>query len=155
MCSRVYRWLAVHVRDLFSASKKASGRHVETYSRMLLGDAVRMLSKALERCYENMSKRSNFQLRCIHVQERSRVLARDWISVTGGKASIIPDTRMNDGNRKAASTIDHLPAFNPRKRGIIHGRLNASWKICSLVVNRQSFLVIDGSLLKSLLVWTV
>ena len=28
-----------------------------------------------------------------------------------------------------------------------------SWKICSLVVNRQSFLVIDGSLLKSLLVW--
>ena len=33
------------------------------------------------------------------------------------------------------------------------GRLNASWKICSLVVNRQSFLVIDGSLLKSLLVW--
>ena len=40
MCSRVYRWLAVHVRDLFSASKKASGRHVETYSRMLLGDAV-------------------------------------------------------------------------------------------------------------------
>lgn len=30
---------------------------------------------------------------------------------------------------------------------IIHGRLNASWKICSLVVNRQSFLVIDGYLL--------
>ena len=27
---------------------------------------------------------------------------------------------------------------------LINGRLNASWKICSLVVNRQSFLVIDG-----------
>jgi hypothetical protein len=30
--------------------------------------------------------------------------------------------------------------------GIIHGILNASWKICSLVVNGQSFLVIDGYL---------
>ena len=29
---------------------------------------------------------------------------------------------------------------------IIHGILNASWKICSLVVNGQSFLVIDGYL---------
>lgn len=28
-----------------------------------------------------------------------------------------------------------------------HGRLNASWKICSLAVNGQSFLVIDGYLL--------
>jgi hypothetical protein len=37
--------------------------------------------------------------------------------------------------------------FNSAKSGIIHGRLNASWKICSLVVNRQSFLVIDGYLL--------
>ena len=30
---------------------------------------------------------------------------------------------------------------------IIHGILNALWKICSLVVNGQSFLVIDGYLL--------
>ena len=29
---------------------------------------------------------------------------------------------------------------------IIHGILNASWKICFLVVNGQSFLVIDGYL---------
>jgi hypothetical protein len=33
------------------------------------------------------------------------------------------------------------------KKGIIHGILNALWKICSLVVNGQSFLVIDGYLL--------
>jgi len=31
--------------------------------------------------------------------------------------------------------------------GNVHGRLNASWKICSLAVNGQSFLVIDGYLL--------
>ena len=29
----------------------------------------------------------------------------------------------------------------------VHGRLNASWKISSLAVNGQSFLVIDGYLL--------
>ena len=28
---------------------------------------------------------------------------------------------------------------NTNGEGIIHGRLNASWKICSLVVNGQSF----------------
>ena len=33
--------------------------------------------------------------------------------------------------------------------GNVHGRLNASWKICSLAVNGQSFLVIDGYLLNS------
>jgi hypothetical protein len=32
-------------------------------------------------------------------------------------------------------------------RGKVHGILNASSKICSLVVNGQSFLVTDGSLL--------
>ena len=31
----------------------------------------------------------------------------------------------------------------------VHRRLNASWKICSLAVNGQSFLVIDGYLLNS------
>ena len=31
----------------------------------------------------------------------------------------------------------------------IHGKLNASWKISSLAVNGQSFLVIDGYLLDS------
>jgi hypothetical protein len=31
----------------------------------------------------------------------------------------------------------------------VHGRLNASWKICSLAVNGQSFLVIFGYLLNS------
>jgi hypothetical protein len=31
-------------------------------------------------------------------------------------------------------------------RGNVYGRLNASWKICSLAVNGQSFLVIDGYL---------
>ena len=31
--------------------------------------------------------------------------------------------------------------------GIIYGILNALWKICCLVVNGQSFLVIDGYLL--------
>ena len=33
------------------------------------------------------------------------------------------------------------------KMGKVHGILNASSKICSLVVNGQSFLVTDGSLL--------
>ena len=32
-------------------------------------------------------------------------------------------------------------------KGKVHGILNASSKICSLVVNGQSFLVTDGSLL--------
>ena len=31
----------------------------------------------------------------------------------------------------------------------VHGRLNASWKICSLAVKGQSFLVIDGYLLNT------
>ena len=31
----------------------------------------------------------------------------------------------------------------------VHRKLNASWKICSLAVNGQSFLVIDGYLLNS------
>ena len=34
-----------------------------------------------------------------------------------------------------------------RPLGKVHGILNASSKICSLVVNGQSFLVTDGSLL--------
>ena len=32
-------------------------------------------------------------------------------------------------------------------KGNVHGRLIASWKICSFAVYGQSFLVIDGSLL--------
>ena len=32
------------------------------------------------------------------------------------------------------------------KKGNVHGKLNASWKISSLAVNGQSFLVIDGYL---------
>ena len=36
---------------------------------------------------------------------------------------------------------------NWKEEGNVHGRLNASWKICSLAVNGQSFLVIDGYLL--------
>merc|ERR1712003_68695 len=35
------------------------------------------------------------------------------------------------------------------KKGKVHRRLNAFWKICSLAVNGQSFLVIDGYLLNS------
>ena len=37
-------------------------------------------------------------------------------------------------------------SMDSRKRKI-HGKLNASWKISSLAVNGQSFLVIDGYLL--------
>merc|ERR1712061_438469 len=37
-----------------------------------------------------------------------------------------------------------------RKKRKVHRRLNASWKICFLAVNGQSFLVIDGYLLNSL-----
>jgi hypothetical protein len=40
--------------------------------------------------------------------------------------------------------LDGNPREIPRK---VHGRLNASWKISSLAVNGQSFLVIDGYLL--------
>ena len=40
-----------------------------------------------------------------------------------------------------------LVTIGNKTERIIHGRLNASWKICSLVVNRQSFLLIDGYLL--------
>ena len=36
-------------------------------------------------------------------------------------------------------------------KGNVHGRLNGSWKICSLAANGQSFLVIDGYLLNSYL----
>ena len=45
----------------------------------------------------------------------------------------------------------HFPANTRMKHkdrlGKVHGILNASSKICSLVVNGQSFLVTDGSLL--------
>ena len=37
--------------------------------------------------------------------------------------------------------------FQEDGEGKVHGRLNASWKISSLAVNGQSFLVIDGYLL--------
>merc|ERR1712087_712823 len=37
-----------------------------------------------------------------------------------------------------------------KKKREVHGILNASSKICFLVVNGQSFLVIDGSLLNSM-----
>jgi len=40
--------------------------------------------------------------------------------------------------------IGFLWSIQSRK---VHGRLNASWKISSLAVNGQSFLVIDGYLL--------
>ncbi len=43
--------------------------------------------------------------------------------------------------------ITSSPNFN-RWQGKVHGRLNASWKISCLAVNGQSFLVIDGYLLK-------
>ena len=35
----------------------------------------------------------------------------------------------------------------PGEIRVIHGCMTASWKICSLAINRQSFLVIDGYLL--------
>jgi hypothetical protein len=41
----------------------------------------------------------------------------------------------------------HLWMTFDNKEGKVHGRLNASWKISSLAVNGQSFLVIDGYLL--------
>ena len=41
-----------------------------------------------------------------------------------------------------------LPAVRKLQRKV-HTSLNASWKICSLAVNGQSFLVIDGYLLNS------
>ena len=40
-----------------------------------------------------------------------------------------------------------LTKMNRKDKGKIHGKLNASWKISSLAVNGQSFLVIDGYLL--------
>ena len=46
--------------------------------------------------------------------------------------------------------INNLPdSWNDLKINLckIHGKLNASWKISSLAVNGQSFLVIDGYLL--------
>ena len=46
--------------------------------------------------------------------------------------------------------IGFLWSIQSRK---VHGRLNASWKISSLAVNGQSFLVIDGYLLNLNAVW--
>ena len=43
----------------------------------------------------------------------------------------------------------HLADSSYVNSGKIHGKLNASWKISSLAVNGQSFLVIDGYLLVS------
>jgi len=60
------------------------------------------------------------------------------------------------GSRYRTWHKSYQDIFNPRiysilepsiEKRIIHGRLNISWKICSLVVNCQSFLVIDGYLL--------
>ena len=41
-----------------------------------------------------------------------------------------------------------LKVYSPLLRNV-HGKLNASWKISSLAVNGQSFLVIDGYLLNT------
>merc|ERR1712204_48468 len=51
------------------------------------------------------------------------------------------ETQETDGFLFLRKRINFL---NQRK---IHGKLNASWKISSLAVNGQSFLVIDGYLL--------
>merc|ERR1712060_424621 len=47
-----------------------------------------------------------------------------------------------DGVRKEKERLTAV-----KKKRNVHGRLNASWKICFLAVNGQSFLVIDGYLL--------
>jgi len=49
----------------------------------------------------------------------------------------------------SSSSRSHQSSKEIKKRNV-HGRLNASWKICSLAVNGQSFLVIFGYLLNSL-----
>ena len=42
---------------------------------------------------------------------------------------------------------ESIDPMDTEGKGKVHGILNASSKICSLVVNGQSFLVTDGSLL--------
>ena len=62
-----------------------------------------------------------------------------------GKRNEGEDQRLTPSSRPQSPS-----AFSILWKGIIKGRLNASWKICYLVVNRQSFLVIDGYLLNIL-----
>ena len=60
------------------------------------------------------------------------VTAHDWVS--GRLKSLCESPTISTGN----------------VWGNVHGKLNASWKISSLAVNGQSFLVIDGYLWHSL-----
>ena len=59
------------------------------------------------------------------------------------------------GQQKESEETREIPLVKPflesslinESERNVHGRLKASWKICSLAVNGQSFLVIDGYLL--------
>merc|ERR1711890_50421 len=53
------------------------------------------------------------------------------------------------GSRVCGTGKQEIEVMSKEKRNV-HGRLNASWKICFLAINGQSFLVIDGYLLNPL-----
>ena len=64
----------------------------------------------------------------------------------------LPTSRINKllfiiGYKKKEIEVCHQRSIHPLREGKVQGILNASSKICSLVVNGQSFLVTDGSLL--------
>merc|ERR1712048_1356394 len=59
---------------------------------------------------------------------------------------LIAEQRDDNLKQRAMAAAAHFESTMQEKRKV-HGILNASSKICFLVVNGQSFLVIDGSLL--------
>ena len=54
---------------------------------------------------------------------------------------------LSNANSLRIQALDMYDWPQEAYEGKIHGKLNASWKISSLAVNGQSFLVIDGYLL--------
>ena len=74
----------------------------------------------------------------------TKIKSREWFSVSGGYLCLC--LQLPTQSSPCLFLIRRL-CWELETERIIHGRLNASWKICSLVVNRQSFLLIDGYLL--------
>ena len=61
------------------------------------------------------------------------------------KSELVSDGVSTPNDPRASKRTNHVSESTDKRK--VHGILNASSKICSLVVNGQSFLVTDGSLL--------
>jgi len=70
-----------------------------------------------------------------------------YISLSLFFGRLIQEMNLKDTAINTQDRYRHVLRETVEHKGKIHGKLNASWKISSLAVNGQSFLVIDGYLL--------